>query len=281
MGFCWWRFVEICGVSVGAGFIGAILGLGGGIIVIPVLSSVLGYGIKPAIGASLVAVIATSSGAAAAYVRDRLTNLRVAMFLELATTSGALIGAWLSHFLPVKALYLLFGLLLLHSAYGMVQRQRLGEDGTETPDSRWARWLRLEGSYRDDATGRTIHYRAGRLLPGFLVMGWAGAVSGVLGIGSGIFKVIGMDLVMGLPIKVSSATSNFMMGVTAAAGAGVRFAQGDIDPLLTAPVALGVIVGALLGSRLLPRLRGATVRRLFVPVLVFMGAQMLWKGVHL
>ncbi|MBI2299361.1 MAG: sulfite exporter TauE/SafE family protein, partial [Armatimonadetes bacterium] len=186
-------FLKVFGVALGAGFVGAILGLGGGIIVIPVLSSLMGYGIRPVIGASLISVIATSSGAAAAYVRDRLTNLRVAMFLELATVTGAILGAWLSRYLPARALFILFGLLLLYSAYGMVRRRRLAEDGAPVPPSEWARRLRLEGDYHDEATDRTIRYRAGRLLPGFLVMSWAGAVSGVLGIGSGILKVIGMD----------------------------------------------------------------------------------------
>jgi uncharacterized membrane protein YfcA len=274
-------FLAVFGVALGAGFLGALLGLGGGIIVIPVLSGLMGFGIRPVIGASLISVIATSSGAAAAYVKNRLANLRVAIFLELATTTGAIAGASLSRYLPARALFVLFGLLILYSAYAMYQRRRLGEGGAPVPDSLWARRLRLEGAYDDEATGERVRYRAGRLLPGYLVMSWAGAVSGVLGIGSGVFKVIGMDLVMGLPIKISSATSNFMMGVTAAAGAGIHLANGDIDPTLAAPVALGVVVGAWFGSKLLPRLPGAAVRGLFIPVLVFMGAQMLWKGLHL
>ena len=273
-------FSQVFGVSVVAGFLGAILGLGGGVIIIPVLSTFLGYNIRHVIGASLIAVIATSSGAAAAYVRDRLTNLRVAMFLELATVTGAMMGALLSHHLPTRFLFGLFGLLLLYSAQTMYQRRHLTDHETAAPDSPWARRLKLEGEYHDEATGRVVRYRAGRLLPGFVIMWWAGAVSGVLGIGSGIFKVIGMDLVMGLPIKISSATSNFMMGVTAAAGAGVHFANGDIDPTLAAAVALGVVVGAWGGSKLLPRLPGQTVRTLFVPLLFAMGVQMLWKGLH-
>lgn len=270
----------IFGVAVIAGFLGALLGLGGGIIIIPVLSSVLGYPIHKVIGASLVSVIATSSGAAAAYVRDRLTNLRIAMFLELATTTGALAGAWASLWLPPRLLFLLFGVLLWQSAYGMFQRRARGPASQDAPDSPLAERLRLGGAYYDEATGEVRHYRARRLVPGFAVMWGAGALSGILGIGSGVFKVIGMDLVMGLPIKISSATSNFMMGVTAAAGAGVRFAHGDIDPTLAGPVALGVVVGAWWGSRLLPRLPGGTVRLLFIPLLVWLGGQMLWKGWH-
>lgn len=268
-------------VATVAGFIGSILGLGGGIIIIPVLSSMLGYDIRHVIGASLISVIATSSGAAAAYVRDRLTNLRVAMFLELATTTGAILGAVASRFFPQRVLFLLFGFLLLYSAWGMFQRRHARDDRPRPDDSPLARRLRLEGDFFDEATGQTIHYRARRLVPGFLVMWWAGAVSGVLGIGSGIFKVIGMDLVMGLPIKISSATSNFMMGVTAAAGAGVHFANGDINPMIAGPVALGVVFGAYWGSRLLPRMQSATIRFLFIPILAWMGLQMLWKGFHL
>jgi hypothetical protein len=272
-------FVKIYFVSIAAGTIGSLLGLGGGIIVIPVLASVMGFPIRQVIGASLISVIATSSGSAVAYVRDRLTNLRVAMFLELATTSGALAGAWLSLFMPARLLFVLFGVLVVYSA-GAMYRRRHREGASPVPDSAWARRLKLEGVYHDESTGQTVPYRAGRLVPGFLIMWWAGAVSGILGIGSGIFKVVGMDLVMGLPIKISSATSNFMMGVTAAAGAGVHFAHGDIDPSLAGGVALGVLTGALIGSKLLPKLRDTAVRRLFIPVLLVMGIQMIYKGLH-
>lgn len=270
-------FALVLGVSLVAGFVGSLLGLGGGVIVVPVLTAGFGFDIRRAIGASLISVIATSSGAAAAYVRDRLTNLRIAMFLELATTSGALLGAYLSGLLPVRILFLLFSALLFYSAYGMFQRRHL-ETAAPVPDSAWARRLRLEGSYYDEALGRTVSYRAGRLAPGFAIMLGAGGLSGVLGIGSGLFKVLGMDMVMGLPIKVSTATSNFMIGVTAAAGAGVHFARGNVDPTLAAPVALGVLMGAWAGSKLLPRLRGRALRLIFVPVLLYMAAEMLWKG---
>ena len=271
-------FALILGISVVAGFVGSLLGLGGGVIVVPVLAGGLGFDIRRVIGASLVSVIATSSGAAAAYVRDRLTNLRIAMFLELATTSGALVGAYVSSLLPVRVLFLLFSALLLYSAYGMFQRRHL-ETGARVPDSPWARRLRLEGSYYDEAMGRTIPYRAGRLVPGFAIMMGAGGLSGVLGIGSGLFKVLGMDMVMGLPIKVSTATSNFMIGVTAAAGAGVHLARGNVDPMLAAPVALGVLLGAWAGSRVLPRLRGRAIRAAFVPLLLYMAGEMFWRGI--
>jgi uncharacterized membrane protein YfcA len=160
----------------------------------------------------------------------------------------------------------------------MYQRRHLSAHGAKVPDSPLARRLKLEGDYHDEATGETVHYRAGRLLPGWAIMWFAGAMSGILGIGSGIFKVVGMDLVMGLPIKISSATSNFMMGVTAAAGAGVHFANGDIDPNVAAGVALGVVVGAGIGAKLLPKMPGTWVRYLFIPVLLFMGVEMVLKG---
>ncbi|WP_324717456.1 sulfite exporter TauE/SafE family protein [Carboxydochorda subterranea] len=278
MGFDPLSFLTVFGLSIAAGFIGSLLGLGGGIIVTPVLTTGLGYNIRHVIGASLVSVIATSSGAAAAYVKDRLTNLRIAMFLEMATTLGAIGGAYVSGLLPVRALYVLFGVLLVYSAYGMFQRRHV-EGAGRVPESAWARRLRLEGRYHDETSGKTIEYRAGRLGGGFAVMLGAGGLSGVLGIGSGVFKVLGMDMVMGLPIKVSTATSNFMIGVTAAAGAGVHFARGNVHPGIAAPVALGVLVGAWAGSKLLPRLPGRFLRYAFVPLLVYMGLEMIWKGV--
>lgn len=271
-------FLQVFAVAIGAGLLGSILGLGGGVIVIPVLTGMLGYDIRPVIGASLVSVIATSSGAAAAYVRNRMANLRVAVFLQLATVTGAIIGAVLSTRLSTRALFVLFGLLLAWSAWAMLRRRSMDEERARVPFSALAERLRLNGAYLDEASGRTIRYQAGRLLPGWLVMWWAGVASGILGIGSGVFNVLGMDLVMGLPIKISSATSNFMMGVTAAAGAGIHLANGDIDPALAAPVALGVVIGAWFGSRLLPRIPSATLRAMFIPLLVVLGLQMLWKG---
>ncbi|MDB5329975.1 MAG: Arginine/ornithine antiporter ArcD [Phycisphaerales bacterium] len=265
------------GISVAAGVLGSLVGLGGGIIVVPALTLWLHVDIRYAVGASIVSVIATSSGAAAAYVREHMTNLRVAMVLEIATTAGALSGALLAGVVGGRWLFVLFGLILGYSALAMF-RNRHEDADRPLPPSRIAERLRLGGAYYDQAAGREIVYRVTRVPLGFGLMYVAGVVSGLLGIGSGSLKVAAMDLAMRLPIKVSTATSNFMIGVTAAASAGVYFARGDIDPFIAAPVAAGVLVGATAGSRLLGRLHGAVIRTVFIVVLIWISVQMLWKG---
>jgi len=265
--------------SLAAGFFGSLLGLGGGIIVIPALTILLHVDIRYAIGASIVSVIATSSGAAAAYVRDRMANLRVAMFLETATTSGALTGAFLAGVLGGRWLTLGFGTAVVLSAVGMMRGTLWQRAAPPSPDA-WADRLRLHGSYHDDAAGEEIRYQVFGTKGGLLLMYAAGAVSGLLGIGAGALKVPAMDLAMRLPIKVSSATSNLMIGVTAAASAGVYFARGDIDPFVTAPVASGVLLGALLGSRLLPRVRSNAIRVVFVALLLWIGGQMIGRAIR-
>lgn len=264
-------------ISLAAGVLGALLGLGGGIIVVPALTLLLGIDIRYAIGASIVSVIATSSGAAAAYVRQHMTNLRAAMFLELATTSGAISGAFLAGVIGGRWLFILFGLLLGYSAIAMLRQPR--ESADRVPPDPLADRLRLHGSYFDEATGEQHDYRIGRSKLGLLLMYLAGAVSGLLGIGSGALKVPAMDLAMGIPMKVSTATSNFMIGVTAASSAGVYFSRGDIDPFVAGPVAAGVVLGAFAGSRLLSKLSAGRVRMLFVIVLIAIALQMLYRGV--
>jgi uncharacterized protein len=271
--------LSVLAISVIAGVLGSLLGLGGGIVIIPALTLLFKIDIRYAIGASIVSVIATSSGAAAAYVRERLTNLRVAMVLELATSAGALTGAYTAGQLNVRWLYVIFGIVMGYSALMMVRKRH--ESVAETPISApWADYLRLHSSYYDEASGGEVIYRVARTRVGLGLMYVAGVVSGLLGIGSGALKVPAMDLAMGLPIKVSTATSNFMIGVTAAASAGVYFARGDIDPFVAAPVATGVLTGAVLGSRLLGRLQSATIRLVFVAVLLWVSAQMLLKGLQ-
>jgi uncharacterized membrane protein YfcA len=267
------------GASLAAGFFGSLLGLGGGIIVIPALTILLHVDIRYAIGASIVSVIATSSGAAAAYVRDRMANLRVAMFLETATTSGALTGAFLAGILGGRWLTLGFGTAVTLSAVGMM-RGTMRHPAAPPSHDAWADRLRLHGSYHDDAAGQEIRYRVYGTKGGLLLMYVAGATSGLLGIGAGALKVPAMDLAMRLPIKASSATSNLMIGVTAAASAGVYFARGDIDPFVTAPVACGVVLGALLGSRLLPRIQSHAIRIVFVALLLWIGGQMIWRAIR-
>jgi uncharacterized membrane protein YfcA len=262
-----------------AGLIGSLLGLGGGIIIIPALTLWLHIDIRYAIGASIVSVIATSSGAAATYVRERLANLRVAMVLELATTTGALSGALLAGRIATRWLYFIFGAVMAYSSIMMFRKMGGGASRSRRP-APWADRLRLHSSYYDEALGREIAYRVVSTRIGLGLMYVAGIVSGLLGIGSGVLKVPAMDLAMGLPVKVSTATSNFMIGVTAAASAGIYFSRGDIDPFVAAPVAVGVLLGAAIGSRWLSRLRGSTVRGIFVVVLLWVAAQMLLRGIR-
>jgi Predicted permeases len=262
-------------ISLFAGFLGSLTGLGGGVVVTPALTILLGVDLRYAIGASLVSVIATSSGAAAAYVRDGYSNMRIGMFLEIATTVGAVCGAFLATHVPVSALSIVFGVVLLHSAW---QSNRQHEEGAaHLADDPLSRRLRLEGSLR---SGTTVEkYRAGRVKTGFSVMFAAGTLSGLLGIGSGALKVIAMDQAMRIPFKVSTATSNFMIGVTAAASAGIYLSRGYIAPGLAMPVMLGVLCGSLMGARLLPRTDVKTLRRVFGIVVGVMAIEMIVQGI--
>ena len=267
----------IFAISLAAGLIGALAGVGGGIFVVPALTLLFGIDIRLAIGASIVSVIATSSGAAAAYVRDEITDLHIGMFLELATVTGAIGGALLTTIVAPAVLFVILGLVLLASAG--LQLLRLAEVPADAPaPSATALRLGLVGSFADRRTERIITYSARRIPLGFGLMAIAGLVSGLLGIGSGALKVMAMDSAMGLPIKVSSATSNFMIGVTAAASAGIYLSRGDVDPRVAAPVALGVLAGAVIGARILPNLSSSAVRRIFVPVLILIGLQTLARG---
>jgi uncharacterized membrane protein YfcA len=263
--------------SVFAGVIGSLVGLGGGVLLVPMLTLAFGLPIQYAIGTSIVAVIATSSGSAAAYVRDHLTNMRIGLFLEMATTLGAVCGALLAGFLVPNLLFLIFGVVLFISAVPLVFK--IGEELPKgVRNDRWANWLYLSSSYPDRQLGREVPYQVTRTPVGLAMMYVAGVLSGLLGIGSGSLKVIAMDTVMRLPMKVSTTTSNFMIGVTAAASAGIYFSRGDIPPLIAAPVALGVLAGAFIGSRLLTRLSNKTLRLIFLPVLVVIAIQMVLKG---
>ena len=264
--------------SVLAGGLGALVGLGGGIIIIPALTLWLNVDIRYAIGASIVSVIATSSGAAARYLRDGLVNLRVAMVLEVATTAGALSGAFLAGHIGRRALYFIFAGVMAYSAVMMLRKREQRTSGPKrTP---WADWLRLHRSYFDAATGRHVPYQVARTRIGLGLMYVAGIISGLLGVGSGALKVPAMDLAMGLPIKVSTATSNLMIGVTAAASAGVYFIRGDIDPFVAAPVAIGVLIGAMLGAHWVGKLHSSTIRIIFVVVLISIAVQMVVRGIH-
>ncbi|MBE3583157.1 MAG: sulfite exporter TauE/SafE family protein [Limnochordaceae bacterium] len=271
--FSAWAF----GGSVAAGLLGALLGLGGGIIVIPLLTLLLHVPIHVAVGASVISVVATSTASAASYVRQHLTNIRIGMFLETATATGALLGALIAGWVPGRWLFLAFAAILGYTAFYMFQH-RHADATPATQDHSLAQKLHLASSYTDEQ-GQIIHYHVPRVWPTYLVSLLAGGFSGLLGIGGGIFKVPAMDAWMRLPIKVATATSNFMIGVTAATGATVYLARGQIDPLVAAPVALGVVLGARLGAKVMPRIPSHILRLLFVPVLIWIAIQMILKGV--
>jgi uncharacterized membrane protein YfcA/uncharacterized membrane protein len=270
-------FLIVAFCAMFAGFIGALAGLGGGVFIVPILTLLFRVPFALAIGASIVSVIATSSGAAAAYVRDRMTNMRVGMFLEIATTTGAVCGALLSTSLNPTVLFIVFGFVLLISAAPLVMR--LGEElPTGVQDHKWAARLRLPSTYPDQRTHQEIAYHVAHVRRGLSMMYVAGLISGLLGIGSGTFKVLAMDMAMRLPMKVSTTTSNFMIGVTAAASAGIFFQRGDIDPVIAAPVALGVLIGATIGAKTLSGMSNVRLKLIFVPVIVLVALNMLARG---
>ncbi len=263
--------------SMFAGLVGALVGLGGGVFIVPLLTLGFHVPFMLAVGASIVSVIATSSGAAAAYVKDRMTNLRIGMFLEIATTTGAIFGAVLTAYLNAQVLFVVFGIVLMISVLPLIMR--LGEElPAGVKNHRWAERLRLPSTYPDRRTHADIPYNVARIEAGFSMMCVAGLISGLLGIGSGTFKVLAMDTFMRLPMKVSTTTSNFMIGVTAAASAGIFFQRGDIDPVIAAPVALGVLAGATIGAKLLARMSNTHIRMVFVPVIVLVALNMLARG---
>jgi hypothetical protein len=256
-----------------AGLVGSLTGLGGGVVIVPLLTLAFGVDIRYAIGASLVSVIATSSGAAIAYVREGFTNIRVAMLLEVATTVGASLGALVATAISSHVIAVIFGLVLLSSVYPSGRTRAPSREGE--PD-RLATRLRLHGRY--PAREGDQRYQVRSVPLGFGLMGIAGALSGLLGIGSGAMKVLAMDQAMHLPFKVSTTTSNFMIGVTAAASAGIYLNRGYLDPGLAMPVMLGALLGALAGTRLLGRARSRALRLLFGAVILGLGAEMIFYG---
>lgn len=267
----------VFGGSMLAGLLGSLTGLGGGVVIVPMLTLLLGVDLKYAIGASLISVIATSSGAASAYVREGYTNIRIGMFLELATTIGAICGAFLATAMNPNMIGLIFGGALIFSVVFSLKGKHDHHTTAETAVGAWPR-LKLEGTY----PGRKgeIAYAASRPAAGFGLMSVAGLLSGMLGIGSGAVKVLAMDQCMRLPFKVSTTTSNFMIGVTAAASAGVYLREGYIDPVLSMPVMLGVLTGALIGAKVLMRAETKILRWLFAVVVGVMAVQMIVKSIE-
>lgn len=263
-----------------AGFLGSLTGLGGGVVIVPLLTIGMGVDIRYAIGTSLVAVVATSSGAASAYVREGITNIKIGMFLETATTLGAVGGAALAVILPTYFLMILFGMVLLYSGVVSFRNRKveiLSIKKNTARESKLANLLKLDGDYQTPS-GR-ISYKVHNLVGGYFMMILAGILSGLLGIGSGAFKVIAMDTIMKLPFKVSSATSNFMIGVTAAASAGVYITRGYIDPVLSMPVVLGVLLGSLIGARTLMKSRTKSLRIVFAIVISLLALEMIYSGI--
>jgi uncharacterized protein len=265
----------VFGISAVAGCLGAMTGLGGGVVVTPALTLLLAVDIRYAIGASLVSVIATSSGAASAFVREGYSNIRIGMFLEIATTLGALCGAFLATRTPTAILSFIFGLVLLHAAW-QSSRARPVDARTDQPDP-LAQRLKLNGSYPGPDGPR--QYQVGNVKTGFSLMFGAGTLSGLLGIGSGALKVIAMDQAMHVPFKVSTTTSNFMIGVTAAASAGIYLSRGYIEPGLAMPVMLGVLAGSLVGARQLIGAKVRVLRWIFAGVVGVMAIEMIASGV--
>ena len=259
-----------------AGFLGALTGLGGGVVLVPLLTLFFHVDIRYAIGASLVGVIATSSGAAAAYVKEGFSNIRIGMFLEIATTLGALVGAFLALKVPTSAIAIIFGLVLLYSAYLSGRNQPIVPED-DRPDALATR-LRMHGSYPSLSGPR--EYYVHNVPTGFGLMFGAGTLSGLLGIGSGAVKVLAMDQAMRLPFKVSTTTSNFMIGVTAAASAGIYLSRGYITPGLAMPVMLGVLAGSLAGSKILVHAQVKTLRIVFAVVIVALGLEMVINSIR-
>jgi len=263
--------------SVLAGLLGSLTGLGGGVVIVPALALLFKVDIRYAIGASLVSVIATSSGAAVAYVREGLSNIRIGMFLEVATTVGALVGAYLTAKVSTHWIAVVFGVVLLYSAVASYRQKSEKVSGSAKQVNLLAEKLQLKGSY--PALDGTRPYVAQRVPLGFAIMFGAGMLSGLLGIGSGAVKVLAMDKAMKLPFKVSTTTSNFMIGVTAAASAGIYLSRGYIQPTIAMPVMLGVLLGSLIGTRLLVRAQVTTLKSIFALVIVLLGCEMLYSGI--
>jgi uncharacterized membrane protein YfcA len=263
-------------VSYLAGLLGSVTGLGGGVVIIPFFTLVLNIDLRYAIGTSLITAIATSSGAAIAYVKEGITNIRLGMFLEIATTIGAVCGAAIAMYTPTHLIAIVFGTVLIISVLLSLRKHEVVAG--DPVSNKWADKLKLNSTYPDQA-GNMVRYSVHRVPGGFIMMWVAGIISGLLGIGSGALKVVAMDTMMRLPFKVSTTTSNFMIGVTAAASAGVYFYRGYIDPTLSMPVVIGVLAGAYTGSNVLAKVSPKILRMVFAIVVGFLAIQMIYKGV--
>ena len=258
-----------------AGFLGSLTGLGGGVIIIPLLTLVFHVDIRYAIGAALLASIATSSGAASAYVKEGITNIRLGMFLEIATTIGAVVGAFIAIYMPTNAIAVIFGMVLIFSAAMSVRKKH---ETKLTKGSQLSEKLKLNSTY--PVNGEKVSYQLTNVAGGFSLMTLAGVLSGLLGIGSGSLKVLAMDSTMKIPFKVSTTTSNFMIGVTAAASAVVYLQRGYMDPGIAFPVVLGVLAGALTGAKILPKINPKVLRIIFAVAITAVAIEMIINGIN-
>lgn len=262
--------------SLFAGFLGALSGLGGGLIIVPLLVLGLHVDVHYAIGASLLAVIATSTGASVAYVKEGFSNIRIGMLLETATCLGALTGVTIGMHLHENVLLLIFGAVLMYSGISTLFSNH--KPYTPIPSDKLGKFFKLSGDY--PSKNGLIYYHALHVPFGYAIMYIAGILSGVLGIGSGVLKVLALDKVMHVPFKVSTTTSNFMIGVTAATSAGIYLNAGYIDPLLTAPIVLGVTFGAIFGARLLPKVKTSILRYLFATLVIIIAIESIFNGLN-
>ncbi|EZQ04818.1 MULTISPECIES: sulfite exporter TauE/SafE family protein [Acidianus] len=274
-------FLSVLFSSILAGYLGSLTGLGGGTILVPILTLYDGIPIIYATGASLISTISTSSGAASAYIKDRITNVKLGMSLEIATTAGSIVGsltvAYIYEHHLAYIIYIIFGIVLIGSIYPTITKGKR-ELPEPKPQDWTTRFFQLYGDYYDSALGKQVNYWGIRWWLGEIIMFFAGFISGLLGIGSGALKVLGMDYAMNLPMKVTTTTSNFMIGVTAATGSSIYWALGYIQPLIAAPTAIGVLLGALIGTKTLVKLKNRRIRTIFTILLGFLGIQMILRG---
>lgn len=277
MGIESFSFILFIGACL-AGLVGALTGLGGGVVVIPLLTLGMGVDMRYAIGAALVTSIASSSGAAAAYIKEGITNIRIGMFLEIATTTGAVIGAIIAIYLSKDVIAIIYSFFLLFTVYRTLKGGNEDNINFNLPGDKMGEKLKLNGSYKK-TDGTEIRYRVHNVFGGYSIMTLAGVLSGLLGIGSGVLKVLAMDTAMKIPFKVSTTTSNFMIGVTAAASAVVYIQRGYIDPGLAMPIVAGVLLGAFAGSRILPKAKVARLRLLFSLIIFFVAVVMFYNGI--
>lgn len=275
------KFISIVFGGILAGFIGSLTGLGGGTVLVPLLSIFYGVPIVFATGASLISTIATSAGSASAYTKEKIANIKIGVGLEVATTIGAVVGSLLTVYLDHHALtwliYVIFGIVLLGSLVPAVKRGQSELPPHTRPD--WTtRIFELSGKYHDARLKKDVDYNGIRWWLGEIIMFFAGTVSGLLGIGSGALKVLGMDWAMNLPMKVTTTTSNFMIGITAATGSSIYWYEGYIQLFIAGATAIGVVIGAYIGSRLLLKITNKNIRWIFFSILSFLGVEMLLEG---